>query len=241
MAKINENNKNILLSVIIPLSLDETNWDILKEALSGIPVSYEIIFVCSKHFTDIDSLAKVTKHNVHIVFAPSGRASHMNHGAHSANGEFYWFLHADSKITDHCIEKLLTSMQSNPEDLLYFDLEFYDKHTCLLRLNEWGANVRSRILGIPFGDQGFCISNKIFHSLGGYSETVSFGEDHLLVWQARQSGIKLKNVGATLATSARKYKKKGWLNTTLKHQYLTIYQALSQIRNFFLGRSLHEG
>jgi hypothetical protein len=54
---------------------------------------------------------------------------------------------------------------------------------------------------------------------------VSYGEDHVFVWKARQHGITEKPICDTLYTSARKYKKDGWLKTTFMHQYLWIKQA----------------
>ncbi|MEQ9072145.1 MAG: hypothetical protein RLO18_35800, partial [Gimesia chilikensis] len=70
-----------------------------------------------------------------------------------------------------------------------------------------------------------------FHSLGGFDESAAYGEDHLLVWKARQVGLRLKCTGADIATSARKYRERGWLKVTLLHLWLTACQAIPQ---FFL-------
>ncbi len=91
-----------------------------------------------------------------------------------------------------------------------------------------GALFRSRALGVPFGDQGFCIKKTIFNKLGGFPEGLPYGEDHVFVWRARQQGIDLQPLGVKLYTSARKYKKHGWLKTTILTQYLWIKQALPE-------------
>jgi GT2 family glycosyltransferase len=96
-----------------------------------------------------------------------------------------------------------------------------------MKINSWGANMRARFFGIPFGDQGFCIEKQLFETLGGYSETAPYGEDHLFVWRAHKAGVKLNRVPARLTTSARKYQQNGWLKTTLLHQYLWIKQLMS--------------
>jgi GT2 family glycosyltransferase len=95
-------------------------------------------------------------------------------------------------------------------------------------INRWGVHFRSRILKVPFGDQGFCIRKDMFQILGGFPDNVPYGEDHIFVWKARQQGVKLQPVCSTLYTSARKYKKHGWLKTTLLHQYLWVKQAWPQ-------------
>ena len=92
-------------------------------------------------------------------------------------------------------------------------------------LNALGVKLRSDILGIPFGDQGFCLSQELFWSLGALSEN-DFGEDHLFLWKARQKGIKLENTRGSIRTSSRKYREKGWLQTTLSHLFLTAKEAV---------------
>lgn len=48
-------------------------------------------------------------------------------------------------------------------------------------LNAIGANVRSKVFGLPFGDQGFLIRKEVFTNLGGYPVDCYYGEDHLFV------------------------------------------------------------
>ena len=89
---------------------------------------------------------------------------------------------------------------------------------------------------MPFGDQGLCIRKDLFQSIKGFREDLPYGEDHVLVWTARQWHIELQPVGAMLYTSARKYKKYGWVKTTLIHQYLWMKQALPEWKKLRIGR-----
>jgi hypothetical protein len=88
--------------------------------------------------------------------------------------------------------------------------------------------IRSRFLGLPFGDQGFCLSREHFQQIGRFDEHASYGEDHLLVWSARRQGILIRSVGASIATSARKYQAHGWLRMTLRNAWLTWRQAIPE-------------
>ena len=80
--------------------------------------------------------------------------------------EFLWFLHADSRFTNKTIPALLNSIKKAPKKLHYFNLQFND-NSLLLKLNNLGVWLRSHILGMPFGDQGFCIAKKLFTKIGG--------------------------------------------------------------------------
>ena len=123
---------------------------------------------------------------------------------------------------------MAAGLARDPGALHYFDLAFSGDGPPLMRLNERGVWVRSHLLGMPFGDQGFCLRRDVFFGLGGFPEDVPYGEDHLLVWRARQAGVPLRCAPATLLTSARKYGERGWLRTTARHVYLTYRQALPE-------------
>ena len=158
------------------------------------------------------------------IESPQGRALQMNTGAKIAKGDYFWFIHADSRLNYQCFPSLYASVKTNPHDLHYFKL-------CLLNgpffifLNTIFANWRADILGIPFGDQGFCFSRQVFFDLGGFDPHARY-EDHHLVWKMRLKGGKLKKVNATLQTSARKYRRDGWFTTTIMHLYLTYSYAI---------------
>ena len=52
-----------------------------------------------------------------------------------------------------------------------------------MQLNAAGANLRSRWLGLPFGDQGLVLPRASFERLGGFDPALRYGEDHALVWR----------------------------------------------------------
>ena len=217
-----------MLSVIIPLGPDETELAELVDQLQTLPEGCEILLARSVH--------GVTKNrdsnNLHIkprvVRGKSGRAGQMNAAAKSAKGEYLWFLHADSRLDKDTIPVLLESIGNSKEVLYFHDLAFLPDGPSAMPINSWGVKFRSNWLKTPFGDQGFCLSRELFHQLGGYREDVRYGEDHLLVWKALQAGIKVLPTGARLFTSARKYARNGWFNTTITHVYLWMVQAAPQ-------------
>ncbi len=152
-----------------------------------------------------------------ILSSEGSRTKSLNKGAAKANQPFLWFLHADSRVSAENITALAHAIENHSQALHYFDLAY--EAGGLPALNAWGANVRSRMFGLPYGDQGFCISQAVFDDIGGYPENVPYGEDLLFVRLAKQSGITLNRVPSKLLTSARKYQQHGWLKLTVFRQW----------------------
>ncbi|MCY4524515.1 MAG: glycosyltransferase [Halobacteriovoraceae bacterium] len=155
----------------------------------------------------------------------AGRALQMNAGAKASGGDFLWFVHADSSLDCNCLPRLLASIKEDGDHLHYFKLAFLSDGPKLVSFNAFFANIRADILGIPFGDQGFCLSRNLFFKLAGFDQN-ALHEDHHLIWKLRHRGYALKRVNATIKTSARKYRRKGWPYTTLLHLYMTYKYAI---------------
>ena len=85
------------------------------------------------------------------------------------------------------------------------------------------------ILKIPFGDQSFTIKREDFLKLDAFREELKIGEDHEFVWRCKRHGIPIRQMAASVSTSARKYDDRGWLKTTAQHLYLTAKQ-IAQFR-----------
>jgi glycosyltransferase involved in cell wall biosynthesis len=155
-----------------------------------------------------------------IISAEGSRAKSLNVGAVKASDDFLWFLHADSRVSTENIFALEQALKKRSNVLHYFDLAYDGGH--LTNSNSLGANIRSRLLGLPYGDQGFCISKNLFNKIGGYPENVPYGEDLLFIRLAKRAGIKLNRVPSKLLTSARKYKQHGWLKLTVLRQWQMV-------------------
>ncbi|MFK7867177.1 MAG: glycosyltransferase [Alphaproteobacteria bacterium] len=225
------------LSVIIPLAPDETELQHLLDDLAGLPAGSQIILVASENAKKLDQNIILTDKIIEILYCKSGRAAQMNAGAQIAANPYLWFLHADSKFSDGTIPALLRAINDPPPaGLSYFDLAFLKDGSRLMFMNGFGVYMRCRLFKTPFGDQGFLIKKDIFQQLGGYPEEVTYGEDHVFVWRVRQAGFAVTPIGGVLYTSARKYKKHGWLKITLLHQYLWIKQAWPEWKTLRKGK-----
>ncbi|MEH6471783.1 MAG: hypothetical protein V7752_11070 [Halopseudomonas sp.] len=230
-----------LVSVIVPLGPGETGLGRLAADLLLLPPGNEILLVCCPATMALRSQLSLPpslsqRQRLRWLDAPTGRASQLNAGARAACGQHLWFVHADSGLTPWVIDQLLASIRDHSDSLHFFRLAFYSDGSGPMAINASGANWRSGWLGVPFGDQGFCLSAALFQRIGGYDEQAAYGEDHLLVWQVRRAGIALNFCPAVISTSARKYRNNGWGALTLRYQWMWLKQALPQAWALLVGR-----
>ena len=221
------------ISIIIPVAPSDDSWVQLAEDLRSLRIGREITLAgpkppLLKPSERKPSCTGIENRRLAWVRTPAGRAKQMNQAVKHTSGTYLWFLHADSRVSSTCAHHLALAIERKPEALHFFDLKFHDTLNPLLRINELGVRLRSHVLKMPFGDQGFCISRALFEQMGGFDEQAAYGEDHLFVWKCLRKGVNLHGVDATLGTSARKYANNGWFKTTIKHQYLTYKQALPE-------------
>ncbi|MBA2237749.1 MAG: glycosyl transferase family 2, partial [Lysobacter sp.] len=127
--------------------------------------------------------------NLSVVRSAAGRALQLNAGAAATRSDWLWFVHADSRVTNATIRCLHDFVAADSEAVGFFDLRFLDDGPRLTVLNTIGARFRSRCLGLPFGDQGLLMPRRLYEALGGFDEHPRGGEDHSLIWSARNRGV----------------------------------------------------
>lgn len=155
-----------------------------------------------------------------LIEGMPSRGGQLRRGAGAAQGAWFLFLHADSWLAPGWSEAALAHMESDKAG--YFRLRF-DRGGLPGRVVAGWANLRSRLLGLPFGDQGLLIPRDLYDALGGYPD-IPLMEDVAL---ARALKGRLTRLDGDVVTSAERYRRDGWLTRSLKN-------ALVQAR-FFLG------
>lgn len=103
-----------------------------------------------------------------LLHSEPGRARQMNLGAAAARGDYLWFVHADTRVSQQAIDALLVVLQLRPV-WGRFDVRLSGRG---LVLNVIGCmiSLRSRITGIATGDQGIFVARSQFEALRGYAE-----------------------------------------------------------------------
>ena len=199
------------LSVIIP-TLDE------ERHLPGLlPVLVEAgaqVIVADGGSSDRTVAAARAVGGVHVVQAGRPRAAQMNAGAARAAGDVLLFLHADARPPPG-FPGLIGQALADPDAVGgAFELAIDDERTAA-RLVAWGANLRTRITGRPYGDQGIFVRRAVFAALGGFAP-LPFMEDLEFSGRLRRRG-KVKLVRPPVLVSARRWRAQGYARTTYRN------------------------
>lgn len=205
-----------VLSILVPAGPGDRAWTALWPQLPAGDAVERLLVLAAGEPCEPPS-------DTRVLHAPAGRARQLNAGLHAARGAAVWILHADSRPTPQAVASALAFAQAGTVALGWFALGFFDGPP-QMRLNALGANVRSRVFWMPFGDQGLIAPRALFASLGGFDESIGRGEDHAFVWTARRAGVPLRRLPGRVSTSARRYVEHGWWRTTAEHLRLTWRQ-----------------
>jgi len=197
------------LEVIIPAGPGERAW---QNLIASLPKRWMICI------SAVEDRPLDLPENLRWQQGLPGRGAQLNRAAHSSQAHWLWFVHADCLPTKRAIRKIEQLSRSRDACLAYLDLAFMSDGPALTTLNGWGANLRSRLLGLPYGDQGLCLPRHWFEKLGGFRTDLQRGEDLDFVVRARSEGLALRRLPARITTSARRYRDHGWLKTSWHHQ-----------------------
>lgn len=195
------------LSVVIPTlnaarALPQTAEALLEGVSSGVVGDLVISDGGSS-----DETALVTQElGATWVAGPPGRGGQLRRGVAASTGDWLLLLHADTHLSAGWAEVAYRHMTEHPDAAGWFRLRFRAEGA-MPRLVAGGANLRSRVLGLPYGDQGLLISRALLEDVGGVPD-LPLMEDVAL---ARALRGKLRGLAAEALTSAARYERDGWV------------------------------
>jgi len=211
----------IKISIIVPFSKIERDLSLLFDLKKKFQ-KFELLFIGSSQNIYVKkNINKIKKISKVCLLKNSNRAKCFNVGAHLAKNEIFWFLHLDSKIINipQDFYKSIDLTKINT-----FKLKFNNKK---FLFNYLGANMRSKILGNPFGDQSYIMTRDIFFYVNLFDEKLKEGEDHEFIIRSICKKIYINILPYSIISSERKYLKKGHFNLSFMHLYKTISQMIA--------------
>ena len=153
-----------------------------------------------------------------------GRAAQMNAGAVASSGEILLFLHADSILPSGWEDVVRGALSDDGVVGGRFRLALAEGGLAF-RLIAWMSTLRSRFLGITYGDQGIFARRGIFEKVGGYPDRQIFEDSEFCDGLARLGRFVM--VKASLISSTRRWREWGIVGTVLRMWWLRILYSLS--------------
>ncbi len=208
----------IALSIIIP-TLNEAQ--VLGRTLAQLrhnpphKRNCEVIIVDGGSTDATVSIAKKT--DCKIISNARGRSRQMNAGAAQAVGEILLFLHADTLLPDNFPELIHNAISSPAVAAGAFSLAI-DSPSKGLAAIAYMANLRSRLLHLPYGDQAYFVTREMFIATGGFPE-IEIMEDFVFIRKIKTRG-KIIILPEYAITSARRWRNIGIVRTTLINQLI---------------------
>ena len=213
------------ISIIIPVYNEQAVINATLAHLAALPgpAPREVIVVDghpqASTLPDIEG-----KWAVRRLTAAAGRGRQMNRGASAATGAVLLFLHADTLLPPGALAMIAALLADGRLAAGAFDLDI-DSPRRALKAIARTASLRSRLTGIPYGDQAIFVRQTVFAALGGYRE-IPIMEDVDLMRRLKRRGQRIGVVDAAVTTSARRWLKEGIVFGTLRNWTLmSLYLA----------------
>lgn len=213
----------LALSIIIPTLNEE---QVLGKTLARLEDqnNSEVIEVIVVDGGSSDTtLALAESGGCRTIASAKGRGRQMNAGAAAARGEVLLFLHADTLLPDNFSQLILDAVCRPSFAAGAFSLAI-DSPARSLATIAWFANLRSRVLQLPYGDQALFVNKSMFDAIGGFPE-MAIMEDFVFIRKIKKAG-KIIILSERVMTSARRWQNIGILRTTLINQAIVCGYSL---------------
>ena len=201
------------ISIIIPTYNESKHLPLLLSDLSIINYGIEILIVdCNSEdkTRDISNIygAKIVKSK------KKSRGLQLNIGAKKATGDWFFFIHADSRLTKGWLKKIKSVIRKDINLTYFFKFKINNKKI-LYRVLEILVNIRSYLFKDPYGDQGLLIHRTTYFKNKGYKK-IPLMEDLDFIKRLKNK-VSLKMLSIPIYTSSRKWDKTNIVFQALKN------------------------
>ena len=215
-----------MISAVIPaLNESERIEETIQSALQGVNV--EVVVVDGGSIDGTRELS--ARMGTRVLCTGPGRAIQMNEGARNASGEILIFLHADTCLPGGYDEEIRTALDDKRIAAGAFSLGF-DTDSIGMKLIALGANMRSRFLSLPYGDQGLFVWKDTFLQHGCFPE-FPIMEDVSFIRTMKKWG-RIEALPSKVVTSSQRFITLGPMRAWMLNQLA--------MAGFFLGVPLED-
>lgn len=205
------------ISVIIPAVNEAEKLGETIAAVHSATISFELIVVDAASSDTTATVARVSGARV-VRSHRRQRAHQLNLGAQHAAGRTILFLHADTILPAHALDKIADAMRL-PGVAGGAFARRYASPSMVLRGTCFLARCRNRLIGWHLGDQAMFVRRADFFQLGGFREVDQF-EDLDFSRRLKRIG-RIVTLTPCVTSSARRFDG-GAVRTTLRDFGLTM-------------------
>lgn len=204
------------ISIIIPTLNEAAAIARTLSHLEGVE-NLEVLVVDGGSIDETADLAE--SRGAKVIQSTPGKAVQMNTGAAMAAGDILVFLHADTLLPEDFGSQIVSALNQNDVAAGAFRLTIHSTGAGV-RIIEGMANLRSRFLQLPYGDQALFMKKSLFDKIGGFPE-MPIMEDFILIRRLKRQG-KIVIVPTAVVTSPRRWLHLGIFKTWLINQLIII-------------------
>jgi rSAM/selenodomain-associated transferase 2 len=148
-----------------------------------------------------------------VVRSPRGRGVQLHAGAGASSGGILLFLHADCRLPEGAFGLVREALSRPGVCAGAFCLRI-GRVALWARVVEAVANARSRLTGVPYGDQGLFMGRGVYDESGGF-RPLPIMEDVEIAGRLKRLG-RMVFMRSFITASPRRWLSKGVLMTTLR-------------------------
>ena len=142
------------------------------------------------------------------------RGLQLNIGAQKAKGEWFIFIHADSRLSQDWFKKVKLVIREEKNFIYFFKFKI-NNEKIIYRFLELLVNIRSFIFKNPYGDQGLMIHRRTYFKNKGYRK-IPLMEDLDFIKRLKKN-VQLKMLTIPIYTSSRKWEKTNFIFQAFKN------------------------
>ena len=206
------------LSIIIPTLNEANHLPLLFADLNAWPYDFDLTIVDGGSNDLTISIAQIQGANI-IKSLKQNRGYQLKTGASKARGDWFLFLHADSRLDTSWVQSLFNIIQNKRSENYgwYFDFKIR-KNNLEYRVLETAVALRSHFSQKPYGDQGLLIHKNLYYLSGGFS-SFKIMEDLDLITRITKTH-KVKRIGERLYTDDIKWSNSNIIKRAIKNAKL---------------------